>query len=237
MFGLHYQFASWSCVNLVDWQAAFYKSSGQCGDRCAYYGHEFPRSGPGILTKEDSITREKHLQQQHMYKECDITGMKRHFSPYEFRDHLKQYHGATSRDWMDFLLDACMIDESTQSNKIQLSDFEIHADNQDVLSRDIIQAVVSPGEMTHELVPKYGGLLVGLDGENCPLELMDYLITTNRAQKLNSDRSLVFALTGRVDRSKCPSVYQELLIASRKIDNQLGLLKSPSCEVSRRVGI
>jgi hypothetical protein len=36
---------------------------------------------------------------------------------------------------------------------------------------------------------------------------------------------LVLALTGRVDRSKCPSVYNELLIASRKIDNHLGLLE------------
>jgi hypothetical protein len=225
MFDFHYQFASWSCVNLVDWQAAFYKSTEKSGDRCAYCGHDFPRSGHGVLTEEDSIIREKHLQQQHMYKECDITGMKRHFSPYEFRHHLKQCHRATGGDWMDFLLDACMIDESTQRHKILLSDFELHSDNQDALSRDIIQAVVPPGEMTHELVPKYGGVLVGLDSEHCPQGLMDYLITTNRAQKLNSDRSLVLALIGRVDRSKCPSVYNELLIASTKIDNHLGFLE------------
>jgi hypothetical protein len=79
--------------------------------------------------------------------------------------------------------------------------------------------------MTHELVPKYGGLLVGLDGEHCPQGLMDYLITTNKAQKLSSDRCLVLALTGGIDRSKCPSFYQELLIASRKIDNHLELLE------------
>ena len=225
MLKFHYKFASWSCVNLVDWQAAYYKLSDQCKDCCAYCGHDFPQSGPGVLTKEDSVTREKHLQQQHKYQECGITGMGRHFSPYEFRDHLKQHHGATCGDWMDFLLDACMIDESTQSSKIQLADFELHPDQEVQVSEDIIQAVVAPGEMTHELVPKYGGVLVGIDGEHCPQGLMDYLTTTNRAQKLISDRSLVLALTGRVDRSQCPSAYKELLMASRKIDNNLGLLE------------
>jgi hypothetical protein len=225
MFKFHYQLASWSCVNLVDWQAAYYKSNDQCEDQCAYCGHDFTRSGPRVLTKEDSITREKHLQQQHMYKECDITSMDRYFSPYEFRDHLKQSHRATCGDWMDFLLDACMIDESTQSNKIQLADFELHSDNEVQVSRDIIQALVAPGEMTPELVPKYGGLVTGSDGEHCPQGLMDYLITTSKAQKLMSDQRLVLVLTGRVDRSKCPSAYKELLMASRKIDNHLRLLE------------
>jgi hypothetical protein len=160
-----------------------------------------------------------------MYKECDITGMERHFSPYEFRDHLRISHGATTGPWMDFLLDACMRDESTQSNKIKLADFELHSDKEVEVSREIIRALVSPGEMTHELVPKYGSLLAGFDGEECPQALVEYLIATNRAEKLNSDRHLVLALTGHVDRSKCPFAYQELLMASRKIDNHLGLLE------------
>jgi hypothetical protein len=64
----HNGLASWSCVNLIDWKAAYYQPSAAGGnreeDRCGYCGVGFRRSGPGVPTEEDCLTRENHLYQE-----------------------------------------------------------------------------------------------------------------------------------------------------------------------------
>jgi hypothetical protein len=141
---------------------------------------------------------------------------------------------------MNILLDACMIDESTQDGGVRMENgpesfprSEYHSDAGYGMSPTALQALVAPGEMTHELVVKYGALWAGIDSEECPQELGEYLLITNRAEKIRADRRLIHGLLERVDRSSFLSAHTELLFASNRIKNHLNLIEKPLMEIKQ----
>ncbi|KAI9731753.1 MAG: hypothetical protein M1834_004542 [Cirrosporium novae-zelandiae] len=114
---LHLRRHSWSCAALSSYQAAFHPSphpstltpAGPTVDLCGYCGMGFPYP-------PDWEQRYDHLTTSHKFGECNQS--KKFYRADHFRQHLKHSHAGTSGKWTNMLENACMRDETPQSERL-----------------------------------------------------------------------------------------------------------------------
>ena len=112
---IHERRYSWSCWNILDYQAAFHPSNldtvqTPTTDACGYCGKEFPNLPSSENVQMEHLkVRMEHLNNDHKYSQCSQT--KKFFRADHFRQHLEHRHAGVRGAWMSSLEKACRIEE------------------------------------------------------------------------------------------------------------------------------
>ncbi|KAI7777892.1 hypothetical protein LA080_002944 [Diaporthe eres] len=113
---LHTRSHSWSCSALNSYDRAFLDSKSRQGqaDTCGFCGVDFDRTGSTKYARypsdDDWDKRIAHLQDHHKFRECNLS--KKFYRADHFRMHLKHSHGALAGDWMRYLVERVMQEET-----------------------------------------------------------------------------------------------------------------------------